>query len=111
MLSKFIALFLRPISVQSSCFQVVQTVHIGHENVGRHWPFCGPMAMSVTPENISRVEFLIRKDPKITCSEIQDIMKISLGSFTCILSDCLEVWKCCAHWVPHNQKEEQKRVG
>ena len=38
---------------------------------------CGRMAMTVTPENVSRVESLIKKDPKMAIAEIQDIMKIS----------------------------------
>ena len=37
------------------------------------------MARTVTPENVSRVESLIKKDPKMTYAEIQDIMKISSG--------------------------------
>ena len=45
---------------------------------------CGQMAMTVTPEDVRRVESLIKKDPNMTNAEIQDIMKISLGSLTCI---------------------------
>ena len=41
---------------------------------------CGRMATTVTPENVSRVESLIKKDTKM-----QDIMKISSGSLTRIL--------------------------
>ena len=39
---------------------------------------------------------LIKKDPKMTYAEIQDIMKISSGSLTRILHDCLGVRKRCA---------------
>ena len=67
------------------------------------------MATTVTPEHVSRVESLIKKDPKMTYAEIQDIMKISSASVTCILHDCLGVRKRCARWVPHNLSEEQKR--
>ena len=70
---------------------------------------CGRTATTVTPENVSRVEFLIKKDPKMTYAEIRDIMKISLGSLTRILHDCLGVRKHCARWVPHNLSEEQKQ--
>ena len=49
---------------------------------------CGRMATTVTPENVSRVEVLIKKDPKLTYAEIRDIMKISLGSLTLIFHDC-----------------------
>ena len=70
---------------------------------------CSRMAMTVTPENVSRVESLIKKDPKMTHAEIQDIMKISSGSLTRILRDCLGIRKRCARWVPHNLSEEQKR--
>ena len=69
---------------------------------------CGRMATSVTPENVSRVESLMKKDPKITYAEIQDIMKISSGSLTRSLHDCLGVRKRCALRVPHNMSEEQK---
>ena len=70
---------------------------------------CGRSATTVMPENISRVESLIKKDPKMTYAEIQDIMKISSGNLTRILHNCLGVRKCSAHWVPHNLSEEQKR--
>ena len=69
---------------------------------------CGRMATTVTPENVSRTESLIKKDPKMAYAEIQDIMKISLGSLTCILHDCLGIRER-ALWVPHNLSEEQKR--
>ena len=39
---------------------------------------CGRLATAVTPENVSRVESLIKKNPKMAYTEIQDIMKISL---------------------------------
>ena len=70
---------------------------------------CGRRATTVTPENVSRVEALIKKDPKMTYTEIRDIMKISSGSLTRILHDCLGVRKRCARWVPHKLNEEQKR--
>ena len=70
---------------------------------------CSRMATTVTSENVCRVESLIKKDPKMTYAEIQDIMKISLGSLICILHDCLGVRKRCARSVPHNLSEEQKR--
>ena len=70
---------------------------------------CGRLATTVTTENVSRVESLIKKDPKLACTEIQDIMKISSGSLTRILHDCLGARKRCAHWVPHNLSEEQKQ--
>ena len=38
---------------------------------------CGQMAMAITPEGVPKVGFLIKKDQKITYTEIQDIMKIS----------------------------------
>ena len=69
---------------------------------------CGRMATAVIPENVSRVEPLIRKDPKMTHAEIQDIMKISSGNLTRILHNCLGKRKR-ALWVSHNLNEEQKR--
>ena len=68
---------------------------------------CGRMATTVSPENVSRVESLIKKDPKMTYAEIKDIMKISLGSLTCILQNCLSVRER-ACWVSHKLSEEQK---
>ena len=70
---------------------------------------CGRTAKTVTPENVSRVESIIKKDPKTTYAEIQDIMTISSGSLTRMLHDCLDVRKHCVCWVPHNLSEEQKR--
>ena len=70
---------------------------------------CGRTATTVTPENVSGVKSLIKKDPKIIYAEMQDIMKISSGSLTRILHDCLGVRKRCVHWVPHNVSEEQKQ--
>ena len=37
---------------------------------------CDQMATTVTPENVSRVQSLFKKDPKMTYAKIQDIMKI-----------------------------------
>ena len=70
---------------------------------------CGRVATTVTPENVSRVESLIKKDPKMAYTEIQGIMKISSGSLTRILYDCLGARKRYAFWVSHNLSEEQKR--
>ena len=66
------------------------------------------MVMTVTPENVSWVEALIKKDPKMAYTEIQDVMKLSSGSLTHILHDCLGARKRCACWVMHNLNEEQK---
>ena len=70
---------------------------------------CGRMATAVTPENVSRLESLIKKDPKMTYAEIRDIMKISSGNLTRIHHYCLGVRKRCTRLVPHNLSEEQKR--
>ena len=70
-LSQFKTLFWRSISAQSHCFQVAETVHVWSGNVDDDR--CGRMATTVIPENVSRVESLIKKDPKMTHAEIQDI--------------------------------------
>ena len=70
---------------------------------------CGRMATTVTPENVSRVESLIKKDPQMAYAEIQGFMKISSGSLTRILQGCLRASKRYVFWVPHNLSEEQKR--
>ena len=69
---------------------------------------CRRMATTVTPENVTRVESLIKKDPNMTYAEIQD-MKISSGSLTRIFHDCLGVRKRCARRVPNNMSEEGTR--
>ena len=70
---------------------------------------CGRMATTVTPEKVSRVESLIKKDPTMIYVEIQDVMKISSGSLIRILYDSLGVRRRCTRWVPHSLCEEQKR--
>ena len=70
---------------------------------------CSRMATTVTPENVSIVESLIKKDTKMAYTELQGIMKISSGSLTRILHDCLSARKPYAFWVPHNLSDEQKR--
>ena len=107
MLSKFKTLFLRSIPVQSHCFRWFRQFMSG-ERALEDDDRCGRMATTVTPENVSKVESLI-KDPKMTYSEIHDIMKISSGSLTRILHVCLGIRKRCARCVPHNLSEEQKR--
>ena len=69
------------------------------------------MSTTVTPENVSRVESLMKKDQKMTYAEIQDIMKISSGRLTRSLQDCLGVRQRCSRWVPHKLSEEQKQGG
>ena len=69
----------------------------------------GRMSTTVTPENVPRVESLIKKEQKMAYAEIQGIMKISSGSLTRIVHDCLVVKKRCACWVPLKVSEEQKQ--
>ena len=67
------------------------------------------MATTVTPEDVPRVQSLIKKDPNMTNAKIQDIMKISSRSLTDIPYDSLSVRKHCTRWVPNNLSEEQKQ--
>ena len=69
---------------------------------------CGRIAMTMTPEDVPRVESLIKKDAKMAYAVMHDIMKILSGSLTHILHDSLDVRKRCTRWVPHNLSEEQK---
>ena len=87
------------------CFRQFMSEARTLEDDGR----CGRMATTVTPENVSRVESLIKKGPEMTYAEMQDIMKISSRSLTRNLQDCLDVRKRRACWMPHNLSEEQKR--
>ena len=70
---------------------------------------CDQMATTVTQENVSRAESLIKKGPKMAYAVVQLIMKISSGCLARILHDCLGVKKRCARWVPHSLSGEQKR--
>ena len=72
---------------------------------------CARMAKTVTPENVSRVEFLIKKDPKMAYAEIQDVMKISSGSLTRILRHYLGVEKRCALGCPITWVKSRSGVG
>ena len=58
---------------------------------------------------ISRVESLTEMDPKMTNTEIQHIMKVSLGSVICNLHNCFGVRKQCALWLLHKLSEEKKQ--
>ena len=69
----------------------------------------GPIATTVTLENVSRAESLIEKPPKMAFTEIRDIMKISSESHTRVVHDWVGGRKCCARWAPHNRSEERKR--
>ena len=70
---------------------------------------CSRIATTLSPGNVFRVESLIKKDTIMAYTELQGIMKISSGSLTRILHDCLGSRKCYDFWVPHNLSEEQKR--
>ena len=72
---------------------------------------CSRMATTVTPEDVPRVESLIKKGPNMTNAEIQDSMKISSGSLTCIPYDCLGVRRRCTRCVSNNLSAEQKQDG
>ena len=50
---------------------------------------CGRNSASSTPQNISRVESLIKVDQRLTYVEIQDIMKIPSGASHTVFHDCL----------------------
>ena len=67
---------------------------------------CGRMATTVTQEDVPMVKSLIKKDPKMAYTEIQDIMKISSWSLTRTLHNSLGVRKRCTRWLAHNLSEE-----
>mgnify|MGYP000223233534 CR=1 FL=1 len=54
---------------------------------------CGQISTSVTRQNFSRVESMIKEDPKLAYTEIQDIMKISSGGLHATLHDFLVIGK------------------
>ena len=70
----------------------------------------GRIAMTVIPENLGQRPWL-RRAPKTTYAEIQEIVKISLGSVVRILQNCFGVRKRCTCYVPHNLSEEQGPVS
>ena len=67
------------------------------------------MVTIVTPESVSRVESLTKKDPKMTHAEMQDIMKFNREVSLAFSTTALAVRKRCARCVPQNLSEEQKR--
>ena len=68
---------------------------------------CGRISTTVSPENVSKVESLIKKGPKMTYVVIQDIMMISSESLIHIPQDCLGIRER-ARCVLLNLYEEQK---
>ena len=50
---------------------------------------CGQTTTTVPPKSVSKVESLFNKDPQMTYTEIQDIMKISPGSLTVFFTTAL----------------------
>ena len=69
---------------------------------------CGRSVSAATQENAARVKELIRKDARITCKDLQDILGIGMSALNEILHHQLGVHKRCARWVPHQLTEEQK---
>ena len=72
---------------------------------------CYRMPTSGTPKNVSRVESLIKEDPRLLYAEIQNFMKISSGSVHSILHDYLGLQKRYARWVLITLAKNINRVG
>ena len=106
--SKLKTLFCRSIPAQSHYFRWLRQFMSG-ENTFEYDERCDRMATTDNPENVSRVESLIKEHPKMTYVAIQDIMKISSASLTRILHDSLGVRKRCVRWVPHKLSEARER--
>ena len=69
---------------------------------------CGRPVSAATQENAARVKELMREDARITCKDLQYILRIVMSALTEILHHQLGVHKRCARWVPHQLTEEQK---
>lgn len=63
---------------------------------------------AVTPENVIKVEWLIKESRNITHREIQDELKIGSRAVSTILHDHLQVRKVSSRWIPHFLTQEQK---
>lgn len=61
-----------------------------------------------TPDNVAKVEEMLRVDRRITYSQIEEALGISAPSVHKILHDILGVRKVCTLWVPHDLTAEQK---
>lgn len=71
-------------------------------------PRPGRPPTAVTPENVIRVEWLIKEYRNITKREIQDELKVGSQAVSTILHDHLKVRKVASRWIPHSLTQEQK---
>jgi [histone H3]-lysine36 N-dimethyltransferase SETMAR len=69
----------------------------------------GRPSTSVTEDNKSKVDELVRKNRRITVNDMVNEVGISVGSIVSILSE-LGYRKVCARWVPHLLTEEQRQT-
>ena len=70
---------------------------------------CGEFVTVHTEQNVAKVKYLIKEDPRITENEIKDILYLLLRSSDRIFLHHLDVRKRCACWVLHQLTEEQSR--
>jgi [histone H3]-lysine36 N-dimethyltransferase SETMAR len=65
---------------------------------------------SCTPDNIARVDELIRADRRVTIREIAEELEISVGSVEKIVRNVLKFSKVSARWVPRLLNEDHKEA-
>lgn len=73
-------------------------------------PRSGRPVEAVTPENVARVQELLKLHRNITVREIQEDLRISLASIEVILHQHLNVRKVASRWIPHLLSPEQKQA-
>ncbi|CAG8548229.1 3254_t:CDS:2 [Cetraspora pellucida] len=72
-------------------------------------PCPGRPCEATIPQNIAKVKNLVIGDPHTTTKELANLVGISQGAITGILTKELGMVKICAKWVPHVLTDEQRR--
>ena len=72
----------------------------------KHSP--GRPVEATAPENVEKIQELLKTDRRLTCEEVAREIGISRGSAHAALTTNLNMRRIAARWVPHCLSEEQK---
>lgn len=72
-------------------------------------PSSGRPSEIATNYNIQKALTQVRKDPKISCRMLSDVLKIDRKSTKILLRDHLGLEKIAGHWIPHALNLNQKK--
>ena len=61
-----------------------------------------------TPEIIAKIQDMVLEDRRLTETDLIEVLHISLGSVSHILSEIFGFRKLCAQWVPHSITMKKK---